>query len=94
MDPFLEHLWEDEEGFEEYRNFMYENYEMIMEHKKHFITDQSFSTSFKCERVGELIDFFVLEEEFEKCDLLQKIYDALEVEHLFKEVISNVKINT
>jgi len=92
IDPFLNHLWECEEGFEEYRDFMYENYEMVMEHKTDFIKDSYFSTSFKCERIRELIDFFVLEEEFERCDILQKLFDALEVDHLFSEVIKNYKV--
>lgn len=84
-------LWED--GFEEYRAFMYENYSMIIKHKVEFITDDYFSTAFKCERVRELIDFFELEDEFEKCKNLKSIYEALEVEHLFEEVVQNPKVN-
>jgi len=90
-DPFLEHLFDD--GFEEYRNFMYENYSMIMKYRTDFITDKYFSTTFKCERVRELIDFFELEDEFEKCKSLKSIYEALEVEHLFTEVIQNMKVS-
>jgi len=77
-------LWED--GFDEYRAFMYENYSMIIKHKVEFIADNYFSTSFKCERIRELIDFFELEDEFEKCEKLKSIYEALEVDHLFSEV--------
>ena len=83
-DPFLEYLFDD--GFEEYRNFMYDNYSMIMKYRKDFITDKYFSTLFKCERVKELLDFFELEDEFEKCEKLKSIYEALEVDHLFSEV--------
>lgn len=87
IDLLLDYILEDGEGFEEYRDFMYENYEMLVKHKNDFIIDSYFSTSFKCERVRELLDFFLFEEEFEKCDILQKIYDALEVNYLFSEVI-------
>lgn len=87
IDLLLDYILEDGEGFEEYRDFMYENYEMLVKHRNDFIIDSYFSTSFKCERVRELLDFFLFEEEFEKCDILQKIYDALEVDYLFSEVI-------
>jgi hypothetical protein len=84
IDPFTEHLFD--EGFEEYRDFMYSNYDMIMKHRTFFISDKYFSTSFKCERVKELLDFFELEEDFEKCEKLKKLHSAVEVDHLFTEV--------
>jgi len=90
-DTFLEYLFDD--GFGEYRNFMYDNYSMIMKYRKDFITDKYFSTLFKCERVKELLDFFELEEDFQKCSELQKLHAAMEVEHLFSEVVTKMKIN-
>lgn len=90
IDPFLENLFD--EGFEEYRDFMYENYSMIMKYRTDFIADKYFSTSFKCERIRELIDFFELEDEFEKCKNLKSIYEALEVDHLFSEVLPSRRV--
>jgi len=89
-DPFLEYLFDD--GFEEYRNFMYDNYSMIMKYRRDFITDKYFSTLFKCERVKELIDFFELEEDFEKCAELKKLHAVVEVDHLFSEVTKKTKV--
>jgi hypothetical protein len=75
----------DEEGFEEYRAFMYENCEIILRNKFEFIADNYFSASFKSERVQELLDFFLLEEEYEKCSDLIKIKEAVEIQFLFQE---------
>ena len=75
----------DEEGFEEYRAFMYENCEIILRNKFEFIADNYISASFKSERVQELLDFFLLEEEYEKCSDLIKIKEAVEIQFLFQE---------
>lgn len=75
-----------EEGFEEYRDFMYENYEMIEKHKLDFIKDEYFTPGFKLERVQELMDFFVLEEEYEKCEVLHDLKVALEVKYIMDEL--------
>ena len=74
------------EGFEEYREFMYENYEMIREHRIEFIKDSYFSPSFKLERIQELLDFFILEEEYEKCDVMLGLKSALEVKYIMNEL--------
>jgi hypothetical protein len=79
-----ENLWD--EGFEEYRQFMYDNCEMILGHRIQFLKDSYFTPSFKLERIKELIDFFELEEEYEKCKDLETIKDALEIKHLFVEI--------
>ena len=70
-------LWD--EGFCQYRDF-------ILDHRVDFLKDTYFSPSFKLERVKELIDFFELEEEFEKCSDLQTLKDALEIKHLLFEI--------
>lgn len=80
----LEDLIDD--GFEEYRQFMYENCEMILRHRSEFLKDRYFTPSFKLERIKELMDFFELEDEFEKCRDLQDLKEALEVKHLFIEI--------
>ena len=84
MECNSEELWD--EGFEEYRQFMYENCEMIQKHRVDFLKDPYFSPAFKLERVKELVDFFELEEEFEKCADLQTLKDALEIKHLLFEI--------
>lgn len=91
IDPLTEHLFD--EGFEEYRDFMYTNYDAIIKHRSFFISDKYFSTAFKCERVKELLDFFELEEDFEKCSELKKLYAAVEVDHLFSEIASKIKVS-
>ncbi len=75
-----------DEGFEEYREFMYENCEMILNHRVEFLKDPYFTPGFKLERIKELIDFFELEDEFEKCKQLQALKDALEIKHLFVQI--------
>jgi hypothetical protein len=79
--------WEDENAFfdldqesiQEYRNFMNENFEIIKRNKPYFLRDSSFSTSFKLDRLEELLDFFVVEEDFDKCKELIAIKDLLEI---------------
>ena len=90
MNSNLDDLLDD--GFEEYRDFMYENHDMIISNRNYFVKDKFFSTAFKIERVKELIDFFELEEEYERCAELEKIKDALEVQHLFTEIYEKKEI--
>lgn len=79
--------WEDENAFfdldqesiQEYRDFMNENFEIIKRNKPYFLRDSSFSTSFKLDRLEELLDFFVVEEDFDKCKELIAIKDLLEI---------------
>lgn len=79
--------WEDENAFfdldqesiQEYRDFMNENFEIIKRNKPYFLRDDSFSTSFKLDRLEELLDFFVVEEDFDKCKELIAIKDLLEI---------------
>jgi hypothetical protein len=82
------HIFEgiDPDGFEEYRDFMYENYCVLTENKLGFITDKWFTPSFKCERLQELLDFFLLEEEYEKCQEISKIKQAVDVQVLLEEI--------
>jgi hypothetical protein len=79
----------DPEGFEEYRDFMYENYDILLKNKISFIKDNWFSPDFKCERLQELLDFFLLEEEFEKCQKLESIKQALEIQQFLEETLSH-----
>jgi hypothetical protein len=79
--------WEDENGFfdldqesiQEYRDFMNENFEIIRRNKSYFLRDTTFSTHFKLDRLEELIDFFVVEEDFDKCKDLTSIKELLEI---------------
>jgi hypothetical protein len=65
---------------------MYENYCMLIENKLGFITDKWFTSAFKCERLQELLDFFLLEEEYEKCHEIGKIKQAIDVQLLLEEI--------
>jgi hypothetical protein len=78
---FPEESWDD--SFLDYREMMFENYEYISKYRVEFIKDDSISTSFKLERITEILDFFLLEEDYEKCDKLKKIKEALEVRMFF-----------
>jgi len=79
--------WEDENAFfdldqesiQEYRDFMNENFEIIKRNKSYFLRDTSFSTSFKLDRLEELLDFFIVEEDFDKCKELMPIKELLEI---------------
>lgn len=83
----MQREWEDEnaffdldqESFQEYRDFMNENFEIIKRNKSYFLRDTSFSTSFKLDRLEELLDFFVVEEDFDKCKELMSIKELLEI---------------
>jgi len=52
------------ESIKEYRNFMEQTFDVIIRNKSTFLRDSSFSTPFKIERVDELLDFFVVDEDF------------------------------
>jgi hypothetical protein len=79
--------WEDENAFfdldqesiQEYRDFMNENFEIIRRNKSYFLRDGSFSTSFKLDRLEELLDFFIVEEDYDKCKELMSIKELLEI---------------
>jgi hypothetical protein len=79
--------WEDENAFfdldqesiQEYRDFMNENFEIIKRNKSYFLRDTSFSTSFKLDRLEELLDFFIVEEDYDKCKELMSIKELLEI---------------
>ena len=69
----------DPESIKEYREFMTENFSLIKRNKSYFLRENKFSTSFKLERIDELLDFFIIEEDFEKCTELQGIKELLEI---------------
>ena len=79
--------WEDENAFfdldqesiQEYRDFMNENFEIIKRNKSYFLRDTSFSTSFKLDRLEELLDFFIVEEDYDKCKQLMSIKELFEI---------------
>jgi hypothetical protein len=73
------------ESIKEYRNFMEQTFDVIIRNKSTFLRDSSFSTPFKIERVDELLDFFVVDEDFEKCSELYSIKELLEM----KLIINN-----
>jgi hypothetical protein len=69
----------DPESIKEYREFMVENFNLIRRNKYYFLREGNISTAFKLERIDELLDFFVIEEDFEKCSELQSIKELLEI---------------
>jgi hypothetical protein len=69
----------DPESIKEYREFMIENFNLIRRNKSYFLREGKISTAFKLERVDELLDFFVIDEDFEKCSELQSIKELLEI---------------
>ena len=69
----------DPESIKEYREFMVENFNLIRRNKSYFLREGKISTAFKLERVDELLDFFVIDEDFEKCLELQSIKELLEI---------------
>jgi hypothetical protein len=73
------------ESIKEYRNFMEQTFDVIIRNKLTFLRDSSFSTPFKIERVDELLDFFVVDEDFERCSELSSIKELLEM----KLIINN-----
>ena len=73
------------ESIKEYRNFMEQTFDVIIRNKSTFLRDSSFSTPFKIERVDELLDFFVVDEDFERCSELSSIKELREM----KLIINN-----
>jgi len=73
------------ESIKEYRNFMEQTFDVIIRNKSTFLRDSSFSTPFKIERVDELLDFFVVDEDFERCSELYSLKELLEM----KLIINN-----
>lgn len=77
-------LDEIDQEFEDYRQFMFENATQILKYKFEFISDPTFTSGFKCERVQEIIDFLLLEENYTQCAELLKIKNAVEIQYLLE----------
>jgi hypothetical protein len=75
----------DQESIEEYRQFMLDNFELIRRNKSYFLRENRFSIDFKLDRIGELLDFFIVEEDFEKCSELSSIKELLEIKLIINE---------
>ncbi len=73
------------ESIREYRNFMEQTFDVILRNRTQFLRDSSFSTPFKIDRVDELLDFFMVDEDFERCAELSSIKELLEM----KLIINN-----
>lgn len=73
------------ESIREYRNFMEQTFDVILRNRIQFLRDSSFSTPFKIDRVDELLDFFMVDEDFERCAELSSIKELLEM----KLIINN-----
>ena len=73
------------EAIKEYREFMEQTFDVIRRNKSQFLRDTSFSTIFKIERIEELLDFFVVDEDFERCSELYSLKELLEM----KLIINN-----
>jgi len=69
----------DPDTIKEYREFMIENFNVIQRNKSYFLRETKFSTAFKLDRIEDLLDFFVIDEDFEKCSELQGIKELLEI---------------
>ena len=82
-DPEFEDI--DPESIKEYRKFMIENFDLIRRNKSYFLRDNKFSIDFKLDRINELLDFFVIEEDFEKCSELSSIKELLEIKMIINE---------
>lgn len=74
-----------DQGFEEYVEFIQENYLIITSNRMEFIRDNTQTSKNKLIRVQELLDFFCLEDDDEKCDVLEKIKKALEIKYVYEE---------
>lgn len=75
----------DPESIIEYRQLMVENFELIQRNKTYLLRENKISTSFKLERIDELLDFFLVEEDFEKCQELSSIKELLEIKLIINE---------
>ena len=75
----------DPESIREYREFMMDTFKLIQRNKSYFLRETKFPTNFKLERIDELLDFFVVEEDFEKCSELSSIKELLEIKLIINE---------
>lgn len=75
----------DPESIREYREFMMDTFKLIQRNKSYFLRETKFPTHFKLERIDELLDFFVVEEDFEKCSELSSIKELLEIKLIINE---------
>lgn len=75
----------DQDSIKEYRKFMVDNYHLIRRNRPYFLRDSKFSTAFKIERVDELLDFFIIEEDYEKCKDLSSLKEVLEIKLIINE---------
>jgi hypothetical protein len=73
------------ESIREYREFMMDTFGLIQRNKAYFLRETKFPTHFKLERIDELLDFFVVEEDFEKCSELSSIKELLEIKLIINE---------
>jgi len=73
------------EKIREYRMFMVDTFGLIQRNKSYFLRETKFPTAFKLERVDELLDFFVIEEDFEKCSELSSIKELLEIKLIIND---------
>jgi len=73
------------ESIREYREFMMDTFSLIQRNKAYFLRETKFPTHFKLERIDELLDFFVVEEDFEKCSELSSIKELLEIKLIINE---------
>lgn len=73
------------ENIREYREFMMDTFSLIQRNKAYFLRETKFPTAFKLERVDELLDFFVIEEDFEKCSELSSIKELLEIKLIIND---------
>jgi hypothetical protein len=73
------------EKIREYRSFMMDTFSLIQRNKAYFLRETKFPTPFKLERIDELLDFFVIEEDFEKCSELSSIKELLEIKLIINE---------
>jgi hypothetical protein len=73
------------EAILEYREFMEQMFDVIRRNKSQLLRDPSFSTGFKLERIEELLDFFVVDGDFERCSELSSLKELLEM----KLIINN-----
>lgn len=75
----------DPENIREYREFMMDTFHLIRRNKSYFLKETKFPTPFKIERINELLDFFLVDEDFEKCSELSAIKDLLEIKLIINE---------
>ena len=69
-----------------YRNYMLENFGLVKRYKAYFLRESKIPTDSKIERLEELIDFFILEGDFEKVEEISEIRNVLEIKLLISDV--------